>query len=304
MTNLEIPLPVTTIGGYLGSGKTTLVNHLLRNANGLHLAVLVNEFGELAIDEDLIEVKSDDIISIAGGCICCSFGNDLTSALIDLGKMTPRPDHIVIESSGVSIPGAIVNTLSLLEGFQSNGIVVLADADSVMANANDKYVGDTITRQLADAEILILNKLDLVGVTERTGLENWLLEMAPGAVLIPAKHCQVTPDAVLGGVLSPGKGSPGNHADELFDSIVLEPVVGVNVENLARELASGPYGVVRAKGFVADHDGKRKLLHIVANRWHVSDVSNDVASAIICLGFRGQLDKKALGKCLGSTIPG
>jgi len=96
-------LPITTIAGYLGAGKTTLVNHMLRNANGLRLAVLVNEFGELPIDEDLIEAEGDDIISIAGGCVCCSYGNDLTLALLDMLEMQPRPDHVIIEASGVAM---------------------------------------------------------------------------------------------------------------------------------------------------------------------------------------------------------
>ena len=77
-------IPVTVIGGYLGAGKTTLVNHLLRHADGRRLAVLVNEFGSIAIDEDLIEAEEDGLISIAGGCICCSFGNDLIGAINDL----------------------------------------------------------------------------------------------------------------------------------------------------------------------------------------------------------------------------
>ena len=77
---MTVPLPVIILGGYLGAGKTTLVNHLLRHAGGRRIAVLGNEFGELPIDEDLIEAKGDDLISIAGGCICCSFGGDLTAA--------------------------------------------------------------------------------------------------------------------------------------------------------------------------------------------------------------------------------
>ena len=83
--------PVILVSGYLGAGKTTLINNLLREPNGKRLAVLVNEFGELAIDEDLIEAKNDNLISISGGCICCSFGDDLSGALSDLAKFCQHP---------------------------------------------------------------------------------------------------------------------------------------------------------------------------------------------------------------------
>ena len=106
-------LPVTVIGGYLGAGKTTLVNHLLRHAQGLRIAVLVNEFGALPIDADLIETQDENIISIAGGCVCCSYGNDLILAMLDLAKLTPAPQHVLLEASGVAIPGAIASSVGL-----------------------------------------------------------------------------------------------------------------------------------------------------------------------------------------------
>ncbi|MGA0236491.1 MAG: CobW family GTP-binding protein, partial [Alphaproteobacteria bacterium] len=152
MTKQAKSLPVTVIGGYLGAGKTTLVNHLLRNANGRRLAILVNEFGNIAIDEDLIEAEEDGLISISGGCICCSFGNDLIGAIDELRRSDLAPDHIVVETSGVALPGAVVASLGLMDTIVPDGIVVLVDAETVLKQAADDYIGDTITRQLADAE--------------------------------------------------------------------------------------------------------------------------------------------------------
>ena len=105
------PLPVTVVGGYLGSGKTTLINNLLNSADGHRYAVLVNDFGELSIDAQLIEKQDGNVISLSGGCICCSYGNDLTSALLEL--KTDTIDQVVIEASGVALPGSIVG-LSLI----------------------------------------------------------------------------------------------------------------------------------------------------------------------------------------------
>jgi G3E family GTPase len=194
-------LPVTIIGGYLGAGKTTMVNHLLRTANGQRLAILVNEFGELPIDEDLIEAQDEDIISIAGGCVCCSFGSDLTGALLEMAQLKPRPDHLIIESSGVAIPSAIAGSISLLEAYRVDGIVVLADAETVQQSATDKYMSDTVMRQITDANILILNKTDLVAEGALAQTFDWLKAQNPGVRVVTAQQGVVAPQIVLGSFL-------------------------------------------------------------------------------------------------------
>ena len=290
MTNENRQLLVTVIGGYLGSGKTTLVNHLLRNANGRRLAVLVNEFGELAIDEDLIEAADDDVISIAGGCICCSFGNDLAATMMDLSKMSPAPDHILIESSGVAIPSAIVATMSLLDGFRADGVIVVTDAETLRKNAADDYIGDTIMRQLADADIVIVNKRDLVSEAMLQSLEYWLAQAAPRASVIEARHGQVPLDALLGSRGPALSETRWEHADRLFDSFVLLPSDAVEAEALAELLATGPFGVVRAKGFWAGADGNCNLIHVVGQRWDCSPAGGSHPSGVVVIGKAGQLD--------------
>lgn len=293
-------LPVVTIGGYLGSGKTTLLNHLLRHANGRRLAVLVNEFGELAIDEDLILAETENLISIAGGCICCSFGNDLIGALTDLSHLEPRPDYVVIESSGVAIPGAIVSTFSLVDGFRSDGIVVVVDAETVQAAATDEYIGDTITRQLSDAEIVVVNKLDLVGASHLQALREWLAGAAPGAVRVPAQFGRVAPEAILGVLPEPGSGRPQPHSDALFDSVVFRPDRLIDAEKLAQALACDALGVIRSKGHVVGVDGQRWLIQTVGQRWQAEHAENTAAYGVVCLGLRNQLQKDVLTKKIGN----
>ena len=260
------PLPVTVIGGYLGAGKTTMVNHLLRNAGGRRLAVLVNEFGELPIDEDLIEAEGDNLISIA----------------------------VVIESSGVAIPGAILLTVSLIDGFRPDGTVVLADAPQLRRAAVDPYIGDTILRQLRDANIVLMNKSDLLGETELEALDLWLADTAPQAARLPSIRGAVAIEAVLGLGAEPLASSAGGHADKLFDSIVLRPAAPVDCEALAARIAEGPYGVVRAKGYLRDRQGGVRLIHVAGNRWEVTPGPDDARPGLVCIGLREGFDGSAL----------
>ncbi len=290
------PLPATVIGGYLGAGKTTLVNHVLRHANGLRLAVLVNEFGALPIDEDLIEAESDKLISIAGGCICCSFGSDLTAALIDLCAMTPRPDHVLIESSGVAMPGAIAASVGLIEAYAPPSVVVLADTETVQTQAQDEFLGDTTLRQLHDAHLIIQSKTDLVAEPQVQAVAAWLADTNPRAAVVAAAHGRVPASVVLG----PGNELPVNphtaHADALFASEVfaVEPVTDPSA--LARSLADAELGVVRAKGFVRDRSGQRFLIQNVGARTSLKAVAGEAPSQMVCIGRRDQLDTDALAR--------
>ena len=289
-------LSVITIGGYLGSGKTTLLNNLLRRADGRRLAVLVNEFGELPIDEDLIVAEDENMISIAGGCICCSFGNDLIGALNELAMLDPPPDYVVIESSGVAIPGAIVSTFSLIDGFRSDGIVVVVDAETVQAAAKDDYIGDTITRQLSDAEIVLVNKLDLVEPEQAKDLAAWLSEMAPDAAQVPARFGDVAPETILGVVADPSTGHTAPHSDAQFESMILRPDGDVDASVLAQDLATGGYGVIRAKGYVAGAEGQTWLIQTVGRRWQAEQAQEQGVTGIVCLGLRGLLLRDQVGK--------
>jgi len=172
-------IPVTVIGGYLGAGKTTLVNHLIRNAAGLRLAILVNDFGELPIDADLIEAEDGGVISLSGGCICCSYGNDLAAALVELKQQQNPPDHLIIEASGVALPRGISGTVSLLRDVHLAGTMVLVDSTSVIKLSRDKYLADTIIRQLEDAHCLLLNKFDLLSTLQKANISAWIHEKFP-----------------------------------------------------------------------------------------------------------------------------
>ena len=211
------PLPVTVVGGYLGAGKTTLVNSLLRQADGRRLAIMVNEFGALPIDASLVEAADDRIVSLTGGCVCCSYGEDLVSSLVMLAALEPRPDHVLLEASGVAFPGAIAGTVGLLQDFALDGAVVLADAETVRGRAGDRYLGSTVRRQLAEADLILLNKCDLAG--DAAAVEAWLGETAPGARVLRTVRSDAPIDIVLGAwtgrAALPAAGGPFDHTRRL-----------------------------------------------------------------------------------------
>lgn len=278
------PMPVTVIGGYLGAGKTTLVNHLLRAADGLRLAIMVNEFGDLPIDQDLIEAQGDNMIALAGGCVCCSYGDDLMAAMQQMAAMNPQPDHIVLEASGVALPGSIASSLSLLPSVVDDGIIVVADAETVQARAKDKYMYDTVLRQLSDADLIVLNKVDLVSQNVLADVHKWLDEKAPQAAIIEAEHSSVDPAVVLQSFISRPRGVylTNAHRNPMESSVVV-PEGEIDANAFARELAAND-DIVRAKGFVKTKEGM-KLIQIVGKRLEVREALPDCEPGVVLIGI-------------------
>ena len=279
--------PVTILGGYLGAGKTTLVNHLLRNANGKRLAILVNEFGELPIDADLIEAQDDDIISLSGGCVCCSYGNDLVMAMVDMARMEPRPDHIILEASGVALPGAISASLSLLDDYTVDGVIVLADAETVRERAADKYMSDTVLRQLDEADIVLLNKADIVTPDELTQTKDWLVQVSGDVPIVEASHAQVPPAIVLQDferIDEAHEGQP-SHAATHFQTQFIAVDEPVDPAEFASQLIEGEPNLVRAKGFLKTAGGMQTL-QIVGRRAQFTQAPPDVKPGIVTITVR------------------
>jgi len=297
--------PVTVIGGYLGAGKTTLVNRLLREADGRRLAVLVNDFGSLPIDRDLVVAAGGDTIDIAGGCVCCAYGSDLVEALQALGRRD-GVDHVVLETSGVALPGLVANTLTLVPGYALAGIAVVADATLVRAQAADRYLADTIERQLAAADLVLLNKADRVGEA-LADTAAWLGARVPAAQVVTTQRCAVPADLVLATRPRPaGDGTlrtPGAvDAAGLYESFTLAPSGPVDLAGMGHRLAALP-GVLRAKGFLRDRDGARRLLQVVPGQWEVTDAPPSAGDGLVVVARRGAADPTALQRWFQSGCP-
>lgn len=293
-------LPVTVIGGYLGAGKTTLVNHLLRHADGLKLAVLVNDFGDLPIDVDLIEAEDDRLLSITGGCVCCSFGNDLAGTLIDLKRGPAAIDHILIEASGVALPGSIASSIGLLSGFRLDGVVVLGDAETLRNRARDRFMGDTVLRQLDYADLILLNKTDLAPPDQLDDTLAWLHHRAPKVRVVIVRRATAPLALVLGVRLDDAEDrtTEGHDARDQFITISFPVANPVNAERLSASLASPELGLLRAKGFVRDLNGNLRTIQVVGHRYETTSAPPDAKPGLVCIGLKTEVNRVALERHL------
>jgi G3E family GTPase len=314
-------LPAIVVGGWLGAGKTTLVNRLLRAARGRRIAVLVNDFGDVGIDADLIVSRDGAVMSLAGGCVCCAVGSDLLEALVALPRRVPPFDLVLVETSGVALPAAVARSVRLAAGVAVDGTVVLVDAETVRARALDRHVGDTVLQQLAEADLLVLNKVDLVPDDALQALRGWLHAAAPRAAIVEAVEAAVPPEVVLGVRDAPdaatgpapaplradARGVPlaafrrPPPAAATFETASFELDGRYDLDALGAALADPALGLVRAKGTLRDACGHRAVLQAVGARVRVgpapagSPAADDAAPArLVAIGLRGALDAPAI----------
>src|SRR2546423_1683698 len=192
---LIVPVPILLVTGFLGAGKTTVVNHLLAHAEGRRIAAVVNDFGAINIDAELIAGASDGVVSLSNGCICCSLEGDLLRTLATLLRRDPRPEFIVIETSGVADPSDIVrNLMDPMIWREAPLETVLCVVD---ATTNAETLNDALLRsQLRAADVVALSKVDLVDAASRAQLRDAIRLLRPAAVVVDALHGEV-PAALL-----------------------------------------------------------------------------------------------------------
>jgi cobalamin biosynthesis protein CobW len=332
-------VPATVITGFLGAGKTSLVRHLLGHSEGRRLAVIVNEFGELGIDRELLLGCGDaacpegDIVELANGCICCTVAEDFLPTLTRLLEREPPPDHILIETSGLALPKPLVQAFAWPEiraGTTVDGVLTVIDGAAVEAGlfaadpeavarqraadptlAHDNPLEEVFTDQLACADLVILNKTDLVGAERLSALRQDIEgRLRPGVKLVTTREGRV-PLEIAVGLSSAAEEDlearpslhdlEAEHDHDDFESFVVTRGPVRDPETFLARLRSmiGLHDVLRVKGFIDVPDRERRqVVQAVGDRlqqhfdrpWHPGEARE---TRLVVIGRKG-LDRAAI----------
>ena len=275
--------PLTVLGGFLGAGKTTLVNALLRQADGLRIAVLVNDFGAVNIDAALIGSVAGDTIALTNGCICCAIGDDFAAGLAAVLERDPPPGHILIECSGVADPAGIAAMAQVDPALSLAGVVIAVDVTGIAARLADPLLADTVRRQLRPADLLVLTRTDLAPDT--AAVEALLRPLANRAAMMRALHGNLPIAAVLGELHDGARieAVPARHAGD-FATVTLVPSYPVDLTRLRGVLDTAPEGLLRAKGILPVTDGTRILVQRVGRRLDLLPHDRAGPDALVLIG--------------------
>ena len=256
------PIPVTIIGGFLGSGKTSLLNHIINNTQGKRFAVLVNDFGEINIDAKLVVSVEGETISLANGCICCVIRDDLLKEVVRLFARDPLPEHIVIETSGVARPVSVAETFlnpEVQHLVEAQNMITMLDADLVIDDQAD-YT-DIAYSQIAVADLVVINKTDLVSPQQIVAVKQKVKAIVPRARILETTFGKVSLDLIFDDEISRAFESlrdnnmsistkhKHNHHQE-FATWTFRSQAKWSFSALHRAVQHLPNGIFRAKGMV------------------------------------------------------
>jgi len=324
-------VPVTILTGFLGAGKTTLLNRILTGNHGLRVAVLVNDFGTVNIDAELVVGVETNMVSLANGCVCCQIRDDLTESVTALLARPETVEYILLEASGVADPAGIFMTFSdpgLRDRIRLDSVTCVLDADQVFAHPEYPPLLDLKLRQVGFADMLILNKVTLAGPQQVETVRAWLDEHFSCLRIVETDYCQVPYQILLGvgrfdparaGINSPaaerGCTGPACHDDyhghdhsKVFSTWSYQTDQPLALEALREALRKLPGTVYRAKGVVytADAPQRRAVLQVVGRRVDISIHEEwghrAPRTQIVAIGAAGGIDANLLEKTFAPCI--
>ena len=289
-------IPFTVIGGFLGAGKTTLLNHVLTSANGVRYAVLVNDFGAINIDEGLIASHQGETVALSNGCICCSLANGFVSAMLKLMQRADFIDHIIVEASGVSNPDRIMDFARLDPDLHEDAIIVLVDALNLPTQLADSYLSEVIKLQIDSADIVILNKSDLVEVSALAAIEDRLKNIKPNVPVLVESVASLPLELVLNcseadqprprPLYKQKQDEPESH---LFQSAAFHRIGTIDDRAFDRFMSLLPAGILRGKGRLILTTG-RYLWHRVGNRNELTKTTLEFSSSEVVVIGRADME--------------
>lgn len=281
-------MPVTVVSGYLGAGKTSVINHMLRNPGGRRLLVMVNDFGALNIDADLLVSEDEDTLTLSNGCICCTMGTELVEALDAALLRRPRPDGLVIEASGVAEPARIAMAAHAEPEMRYAGVVTVVDAAHIAGLLADPLIGAQVGAQLTAADLLLLTKTDLADeaaardvLAERSSAS---VLVAPGGVVDPALVLDLR-DPVEPGV----SGGPAHDHGVQYRS--WSTTGGTCARERVRDLLRDPpAGLLRFKGRLVVDDETCVEAHLVGRTWSLTPAPTVAETRAVAIGLAPEFD--------------
>lgn len=296
------PIPVSVVGGFLGAGKTTLLNRLLHESDGRRLGLIVNDFGDINIDEKLIVARDEDMVSLANGCICCSIGNDFLRALISLVTRPDPPEHIIIEASGVADPLRIAAIARADKALSLQGIFVLVDATNYKNQSADPLLADTVRTQVGAAHLLILTKTDIATDSQTREVVGLLERERPGVLKISAATEDIPASLLFDSSIDQSTSAERDHDPHgLFWTGSFSSDGPCNVERLKGVLKECA-GLLRCKGIVRSKDGGWQVVQWTAGRMEISSLGEapgDPALVYIGVGPEAGDIEQLIGQCFG-----
>lgn len=290
--------PITLITGPLGSGKTTLLRHILAT-HPAKIAIVMNEFGEIAIDTKVIEGKNVRIAELGGGCVCCSLLGEFEAAVNEIIEKV-APEMIIVETTGLAEPEALVfNIQEALPQCRLDGVVSVIDADMLVRFPE---LGHTTRLQIEGADILLLNKIDLIQPTQIEPLETKLCEINPTAAIVRSERCGIDLDLLFGIPQSREKKVlPPKHQHQLeFESFTFSSDKTFSRDCFEAFMDSLPTNVIRAKGFIRFSDGAQ-LFNFVAGRWELEPFESD-RTDLVFIGKNIAAEKEAILRALNNCV--